>query len=195
MSHAAEAKPVLDQLTPGLAQEVRRNLTLSLVVVLAVIAGFALLFAVAVDPGMGGAGPAAGAMFFAVSAGFLVSITAMWLVQVYLFDCWPAFLRRRFLQAAWGIEPGELSNAARWRWMRSRGYWLAFLRGAIVGWAFASVGVLVAWAARGESPGFAGPAILVILSGQLAANAWVVRQVVGARQATAAVKPPGGQGG
>jgi hypothetical protein len=62
-----------------------------------------------------------------------------------------------------GIQPSELGPG--WlRQMRFSGFWLAFLRGAIVGWAFVALGVLAASAVWEKSPPrFIGPVLVIIV--------------------------------
>jgi hypothetical protein len=113
---------------------------------------------------------------------------------VYLFDCWPALLRGRFLQERFGVPAGSVSNQARRKEIGSGGYWAALGRGAIVGWAFLSAAILVWWRVT-DKVGFIVPSIIIALfTGQVAAQAWVVRQVV-AQKVPPAAGPPGAEPG
>jgi hypothetical protein len=182
MSEVANTRQALDRLVPELADEVRRNLIFWLVgapVLMAVICGG---LAVVADPGGSGAGARVGLALSVPLLAFAVTLVADLWALAYIYDCWPAFLRRRFLMSRCGIQPSELYGLGWLRHLRFPGFWLAFLRGAIVGWAFVALSVLAASAVWEQSPPrFVGPAlVLVVISGQIAAYAWVVRQVVGA---------------
>jgi hypothetical protein len=144
MAETANAKQSLDRLVPELADEVRRNLIMWLVaapVFIAVICGG---LAIVADPAGSGAGARVGLALSVPLLAFAVTLVADLWALAYLYDCWPAFLRRRFLLSRCGIQPSELSGLGWLRHMRSSRFWLAFLRGAIVGWAFVALGVLTA---------------------------------------------------
>jgi hypothetical protein len=171
----------LARLTPEFAAEVRRNLGIWLAATVAFMAVVSALFGIVADPTLSGVTGGAAVLVFAVFAALFVPCAGMLLALAYLFDCWPAFLRGRFLQERFGLPSESVSNQARRKEMGSGGYWAALARGAIVGWAFMSAMILVWWRVTGTM-GFIVPSIVIALSvGQVAAQAWVVRRVV-ARQ-------------
>ncbi|MFO0841940.1 MAG: hypothetical protein U0797_05995 [Gemmataceae bacterium] len=120
---------------------------------------------------------------FLVFLGLLVPLAGLLLALAYLFGCWPAMLRGRFLRDRYGVAQEELSGPAWRREMGAGGFWAAAGRGAIVGWAFLSAAVLAWWGLTGKWS-LGGPsAVLVVMAAQFAARAWFVRQAV-ARTAT-----------
>ncbi len=172
----------LDRLTPELAAEVRRNLKWVLFVATGVAVVASGLFALAVDPSAGGV---AGTVWLAVLGAFLgilIPVAGLVLALVYLFDCWPALLGKRFVRERLGVAAELLSVGGRREAIKQRGFWAAFAQGAVVGWAFAAAALLVSHAATGRAS-FVGPAgVLTILAGNLSAQAWCVRRAVaGAR--------------
>ena len=185
----------LSRLTPEFAAEVRRNFSISLAATVAFVAVFSGIFGIAVDPTLSGVSGGAAVLVFAIFAALFVPCAGMLLALAYLFDCWPAFLSGRFLQERFGLPAESVSNLARRKELGSGGYWAAYARGSIVGWAFLSAMILVWWGAT-DKVGFIVPSICIAFSvgGQIAAQAWVVRRVV-ARQvppvAGAQVAEPG----
>ena len=168
----------LARLTPEFAAEVRRNLGVWLAATVAFIAVVSAIFGILVDPTLSGVTGGAAVIVFAIFAALFVPCAGMLLALAYLFDCWPAFLRGRFLQERFGLPSESVSNLARRKEMGSGGYWAALGRGVIVGWAFMSAAILVWWGATGNV-GFIVPSIVIAISvGQVAAQAWVVRRVV-----------------
>ena len=176
-----ETAPAPDRLTPEFAAEVRRNLRWVLFAAVGAAALLGGLLGLAVDPSLGGGG--AGLVGLLVSAAFLAVAAPMAgavLALVYLFDCWPALLGKRFVRERLGVAPEFLSADGRRQAMKLRGFWAAFARGAVVGWAFAALALLVAYGATGRAS-FVGPAgVLTILAGNLSAQAWCVRRAIGA---------------
>ncbi len=176
----------LSRLTPEFAAEVRRNLGVWLAATVAFVAVVSAIFGILADPTLSGVTGGAAVLVFAIFAALFVPCAGTLLALAYLFDCWPAFLRGRFLQERFGMTAESVSNLARRKEIGAGGYWAALARGAIVGWAFMSAMILVWWGAT-DKVGFIVPSICIALSGggQVAAQAWVVRRVV-ARQV-----PPG----
>ena len=133
----------LARLTPEFAAEVRRNLGVWLFATTACLAVVSAIFGFMTDPTPSGVTGGAAVLFFAVFAALFVPCAGLLLALVYLFDCWPALLRGRFLQERFGLPAESVSNLARRKEMGSGGYWAALGRGAIVGWAFMSAAILV----------------------------------------------------
>ena len=185
MGENTDAVPTLDRLTPDLAAEVRRNLILWLAVGVAGMAAFSVLFALAVDPGLSGVTGGVAMHMFALFLALLVPLVGLLLALVYLFGCWPAVLRGRFLRDRYGVAAEELSGPAWRRALGAAGFWAAAGRGAIVGWAFVSAAGLAWWGLTGKWS-LGGPsAVFVLLAAQFAARAWFVRR------AAARVTAPG----
>ncbi|MGL4422389.1 MAG: hypothetical protein ACRCZF_17095 [Gemmataceae bacterium] len=178
MGESSNAAPALSRLTPDLAAEVRRNLTVWLSVGVAGVAVLSGLFALAVDPSLSGVTGGVAVLMFMLFLVLLLPSAGLLLALVYLFDCWPAMLRGRVLRERYGVGAGELDGPAWRRAMGSGVFWAAAGRGAVVGWAFVSAAVLAWWGLTGKWS-FGGPsAILVLLAAQFAARAWFVRQAV-----------------
>jgi hypothetical protein len=178
MEERGNETPALSRLTPDLAAEVRRNIFVVVLIGVAIMAAFSVLFALAVDPSLSEVtGGVAGAMF-AVFLSFLVPTVGMFLVLVYLFDCWPAVLRNRVLRERYGVGADALSNPA-WRQVLGMGaFWAAAARGAIVGWAFVSATSMTLWGLTGKLALSSASAVLIVFAAQIAARSWLVRQAV-----------------
>jgi hypothetical protein len=178
MRESSDAALALGRLTPDLAAEVRRNLTVWLLVGVAGAAAFSGLFALAVDPGLSGVAGGVAVHMFALFLAILVLLVGLLVALAYLFDCWPAMLRGRLLRERYGVAAGELDGPAWRRAMGSGGFWAAAARGAVVGWAFVSAVGLGWWGLTGRWS-LGGPsAVFVLLAAQFAARAWFVRQAV-----------------
>ena len=194
MGEHDDRSPALERLNPEIAAEVRRNLGVWLAATVAFMAVVSALFGIVADPTLSGVTGGAAVLVFAIFAALFVPCAGMLLALAYLFDCWPAFLRGRFLQERFGLPAESVSNLARRKEMGSGGYWAALARGAIVGWAFMSAMILVWWRVTGTM-GFIVPSIVIALSvGQVSAQAWVVRRVV-ARQVPPAAGSQGAEPG
>jgi hypothetical protein len=178
MGENSNATTALSRLTPDLAIEVRRNLTVWMSVVLACFAIISGVLAVAVDPGLSEATGSIAGIMFGASLFRLLPFAGLLLAMVYLFDCWPAMLRGRFLRERCGVKPKELDNAAWWRAMCTGEFWVAAGRGAIVGWAFLSAAGLAEWGITGKSS-FSGLSLMLIgLAMQISTRSSFVRQKV-----------------
>lgn len=174
MSQHYTNTPALDKLTPELAAEVRRNITVWLTVGIAGIAVLSILFALAVGVSEGGVA----ASMFLLFLGLLVPMVGLLLTLVYLFGCWPSMLRTRFLYEHYRVAAEDLAGTA---WRRSMGYggfWTAAGRGAFIGLVFVSIVVLAWWGLTGKWSFSAPSGILVILAAQFSARAWFVRQAI-----------------
>lgn len=179
MSEHPIETPTLDRLTPELAAEVQRNLTIWLTVGAAGMAVFSIFFALAV--GVSGATGGIAMSMFLLFLGLLVPLVGLLLTLVYLFGCWPSMLRARFLRDRYGVAAEDLAGPA-WRGsMGSGGFWTAAGRGAIIGLVFVSAAVLAWWGLTGKWSVSAPSVILVILSAQFSARAWFVRRAVAQR--------------
>jgi hypothetical protein len=178
----------LSRLIPDLTVEVRRNLVVWLAVAIGGAAVFSALFALAVDPGLSEITGGVAVVMFALFLTILALFALLLLTQVYLFGCWPVLLRSRFLCEQFGMAPDSLSWQARRREMWASGYWAAFGRGAVVGLAFVSAVILAWWGVTGKWTFSIPSAVLVLVAGQIAGEAWVVRQVV-TRHTAAAPSP------
>jgi hypothetical protein len=110
----------LARLTPEFAAEVRRNLGVWLAATVAFMAVVSAIFGILADPTLSGVTGGAAVLVFAIFAALFVPCAGMLLALVYLFDCWPAFLRGRFLQERFGCPPRAclIRHAAR-RWARA----------------------------------------------------------------------------
>lgn len=177
----------LDRLTPDLAAEVRRNLLVCLGTGLAVAALLGLAFGLAVDPSFSGVTGGVGALVFAAFVAIALPLAGLVVTLAYLFDCWPAALRRRFLRERFGVAAEDVAPPARRAVVREPAYWAAVARGAVVGWAFASGTLLAAFALTGKWSSGVPSAMPVFAGGLLAGEAWFVRRVV----ALASARGPG----
>ena len=129
MGERGDGTLALERLTPDLAAEVRRNLTIWLAVGVAGMAAFSVLFALAVDPSLSGVTGGVAVHMFALFLALLVPLVGLLLALVYLFGCWPAVLRGRFLRDRYGVAAGELSGPAWRRALGAGGFWAATGRG------------------------------------------------------------------
>lgn len=168
----------LSRLTPDLAAEARRNLIVWLAAWVAGAAAFSGLFAVAVDPDLSGVAGGVAVRMFALFLALLVPSAGLLLALVYLFGCWPAVLRGRFVRDRYGVAADDLSGPAWRRAMGVGGFWAAAGQGAIVGWAFVSATGLAWWGLTGRWSLGVPSAVFVVLAAQFAARAWFVRQAV-----------------
>jgi hypothetical protein len=178
MGERDDETPALDRLTPELAAEVRRNIAVWLTVGIAGAAAFSGLFALAVDPGLSEVTGGVARAMFALFVALLVALAGLLLTLVYLFGCWPAMVRGRFLRQRYGVAAGELDGPAWRRAMGSRGFWAAAAQGAVVGWAFVSAVGLAWWGLTGRWSLGAPSAVFVVVAAQFAAWAWFVRRAV-----------------
>ena len=178
MASGAEIPDPLDRLTPDMAAEVWRNLLVWSAVGVGCVAALFGFMAVVADPSLGSFARGFAAVLFAIFLVAVVLVAGMVLVLVYLFECWPALIGRRTLRERFGVPAEALSAQARRRRAGDRGLWAAFGRGVVVGLAFAEAGLLATRALSGRWL-FLGPAaILVVMAGNLAAQAWMVRRAV-----------------
>ena len=178
MSEQNDPTAGLTRWTPEVAAEVKRNQILWLVVTVAAVVGFCLVFALLVDPNFSGAGGAIGMRMITFMVALLAPCIALILALVHLFDCWPAALRSRFLQERFAVSAQDVAQARRGA-IDSSGYWLAVLRGVIVSWAFVSLGMLTWWLFSGKwGLGFPS-AMIVIVAAQISGQAWTIRKLVG----------------
>lgn len=185
MSKNKREAAVLECLTPDLAAEVRRNLQVWLCVAVGAVGAICVLFAWLVDPDFAGFGASVGVRLASAFSAMLVFVAGLLITLAYLFGWWPAFLRRRFLSDRFGVAEKDVSLAARKRFRGDPGLWAAAGQGAVVGWAFATTGLLLGWVVLGKW--FASLAYcLVFIGASTAAHAWVVRRVV--QQSAAATR-------
>lgn len=136
--------PPLDRLTPAVAAEVRRTLLLGAAIPAAAVLGMGVLL-VAFIPGSTGLGLVA---FLTIVLGLMY---AGGVLACYLAGGWVGLLRTSFVARTWGIDPERLSNAAMRGQARTRGHWLAALKGLAVGAALLGAAGLAYWAATGRA--------------------------------------------
>jgi hypothetical protein len=178
MAENSRIAVTLDRMTPEVSAEVRRNLLVWLGVTVVAVTAFCVLFAWLADPDFTGVGATVGVAMMGGLLTLLVVVAGLLITLAYLFDCWPAFLRRRVLAERFGVAAGDVSGAARNRLLGEVGLWVSVGRGAVVGWAFAATGLLLGWVVSGKWV-FVGPSFLLVFFGaNTAAQAWVVRRAV-----------------
>lgn len=178
MGENSNATTSLSRLTPELAIVVRRNLTIWMTVVLAGLAVLCGGLAVAADPGLSEATSSIAGIMFWASLVSLLPFAGLLLAMVYLFDCWPAMLRGRFLRERYGVAPEELSSAAGRKAMLGGEFWAAAGRGAIVGWAFLSAAGLAEWGMTGKLSLSGLSLMLIGLAMHISTRSSFVRQKV-----------------
>lgn len=166
----------LTRWTPEIAAEVRRTQVFWISITVGVLVAFSLVFGLLVDPSPGGMGAAVGMRILLLMAAIVTPCIALILALVYLFDCWPAALGRRFLQEHFSISNQQISLAMRGG-INTGGFWAAILRGAIVSWGFVSLGLLTWWAFSGKwSLGFPS-AMIVVVAMQISMRARAIRKL------------------
>ena len=172
---AVEELP-LSRRTPELAAEVRRTLGRILVFGGAPVAVSLLVIDTAAKSSLAFQG-ARGPSPFVVFPHLFVPLVGMLLALAYLFDCWPAFLRERTVRERYGAAAEDLSGRAWRRAMCSGEFWIAFARGVVVAWAFASLLTLLSWWGSIASWSFDGMhGTMILCGGQIGARSWFMRR-------------------